>query len=124
LLDQLGQPAAQIERDRAPLRARAFGVDRSKQALSRARRRRTQGFVEMNGLRHFLAHQLEAAGELRVIGERLLDPFGVARLNVPAACHGNRTSMSSRSAPCLSTRSCQPLSTPAAFSSSDNFFRA
>ena len=39
---------------------------------------RAQRFVDADGLAQLLAHQLVAAGEFVVVGERLLDAGGVA----------------------------------------------
>ncbi len=59
-------------------RARAFGIDRGKQLLHRAGRRRAQHLVEVDGLVELLTHQVVMTGKFTIARQRLLDAHGVA----------------------------------------------
>src|SRR5262249_35547235 len=62
----------------AARRARLLGVDCGEQLLHRARGGRTKRLVEVDRLRKLLAHEIIAPRELAVAGKRLLDAIGVA----------------------------------------------
>ncbi len=50
----------------------------SNSSLHRPRRRRAERFIATNGLAEFLAHQLEATGQLRIVGKRAFDARRIA----------------------------------------------
>src|SRR5262249_24885699 len=59
-------------------RAGRLGIDRGEQLLHGTRGRRAEGLVEVDGGGEFLAHDLEMVGQVRIPGERFLDPYCVA----------------------------------------------
>src|SRR5262249_26216273 len=102
-----------------------LGVDGREQTLRDARRRPAQRFVEQDRLGHFLAHQLEPAGEFGVLRQRLLHPLAVATAQRSGRVPGKqRFNVLAVRRPLSPRNHGQPLSTPAALSSSDNLFRA
>src|SRR5262249_5219437 len=114
-----------LDRYAAAFSGLCLRVDCSEHLLRGSGRGGAESLVEMDGFGHFLAHQLEPAGELGILRQRLLHPFGVA------AAQGSRGVPRQQRFDVLALRRLvsrhhhgQPLSTPAAFSSSDNFFRA
>src|SRR5262249_42603059 len=103
----------------------AFGLDRGEQLLHGARRRHAERLVELDGLLLLLAHQRQAPGELAVVRNRTLDPLAVAA----AQRAGGMPRQESFDLLALGRFFAyrvhgQPLSIPAAFSSSANLLRA
>ena len=117
--------AAETERSRRP--ARRLRVDRRKQLLHGARRRRAEAFVEIDGLGIFLPDHGVLPGEFGIAGQRFLDAAGIARIQragrMPGQQHFDFTGLLLQHflARCHHG---QPRSTPAAFSSSASFLRA
>src|SRR5205807_10270327 len=114
---------AEIEGEARRARWAAFSLDAGEQTVHRARRRRTERLIEVDGLAELLAHQRKLPGQLLVVFERRVDALGVTTaerpgrvprqegLDVPAFVVGRR-------------HHGQPLSIPAALSSSDKRLRA
>ena len=119
--DAAGDPGAEIERCRRP--ARRLGVDLGEQRLHRARRRRAQGLVEMDGLAELLAHQFVAAGKLGIIGERRLHALRIATAERSRRVPRQQQLDIARFAFVRRIHG-QPRSIPCSLSSSDNFLRA
>src|SRR5262249_29352098 len=60
-----------------------LGMDRGEQLLHRARQRRAERLVEVDGLRKLLADEIIAPREFAVVCKRLLDAIGVAAAQRP-----------------------------------------
>src|SRR6266849_317481 len=108
----------------AARRKRLFGVDRGEQLLHGTRRRRTERLVEVDCLRKLLADEIIAPRELAVAGKRLLDAIGVVAAQRP--CRVPRQQSFDLVALWLLVDRVhgQPLSIPAALSSSASSLRA
>ena len=76
----------------------------------------TKRLVEVDGLVKLLADEVEAAGQFGSLASARSTRSASRRLNVPAACHGRRASISWRSGASWFNVFAQPLSIPAALS--------
>src|SRR5260221_6472559 len=108
----------------AARRKRLFGVDRGEQLLHGTRRRRTERLVEVDYLRKLLADQIITPRELAVAGKHLLDTICVVAAQRP--CRVPRQQSFDLVALWLlvDRGHGQPLSIPAALSSSASSLRA
>src|SRR5262249_33656018 len=115
------------ERALATRRTRLLGVDGGEQLLHGARRRGTERLVEVDGLRKLFAHEIIAPREFAVARERLLDAIGVAPAERPCRVP-RQQSFESFDLVALwlfvDRVHGQPLSIPAALSSSASRLRA
>src|SRR5207237_2288540 len=106
-------------------RLAALGLDGGKQLLHAARRRRAEHLVEVNGFVELLAHEVVLQLKVTVSGQGPRDPVGV----MTSQRAGGMPRQQGFEALALGRffvqyRHGQPLSIPAAFSSSANFLRA
>jgi hypothetical protein len=116
--------AAEVELALAPRRACLLGVDRGEQLLHCARRRRTERLIEMDRLGKLLTDEIITARQFAVAGKRLFYAIGVAATERP--CRVPRQKRFNLVALRLLTNRVhgQPLSIPAALSSSASRLRA
>ena len=122
--EEFRDAAAEVEGGAAARGARFLGVDRGEQLLHGARGRRTERLVEMDRLGELLADEVVAPLQLAVARERLLDAIGVAA--VQRSRRMPRQQSFDLMALWLFIHHVhgQPLSIPAALSSSASFLRA
>src|SRR5712671_734375 len=123
--EELRDARAQIEGEAGLALERALGVDRREQLFHGACRGGAQALVEVDGLGELLAHQVEPTDELLVARQRALDALGVAAAQRPGGMPRQETFDLLVVVRLFAHRvHGQPLSIPAACSSSDNFLRA
>src|SRR5215472_14090759 len=122
--EELRNAAAEVERALPARRARLLGVDGGEQLLHGARRRRTERLVEMDCLRKLLADEIVAPREFAVAGERLLDAIGVAAAERPCRVPGQQSFDLVALWLFVDRFNGNPLSIPAALSSSASRLRA
>src|SRR5262249_48580434 len=108
----------------AARRKRLFGVDRGEQLLHGTRRRRTERLVEVDDLRKLLADEIIAPRELAVAGKRLLDAIGVVAAQRPYRVPRQQSFDLVALWLLVDRVHAQPLSIPAALSSSASCLRA
>src|SRR5207253_9585673 len=78
LCEKPRDPRREIERSRGT--ACWLSINRRKQLLHGARGRRTEAFVEMNGLGVLFPNNGILLGKLWIAGERFVDAAGIARI--------------------------------------------
>jgi len=122
--EEFGDAGAEIERALAARRARLLHVDGGEQLLHGARRWRTQRLVEVDGLGEFLADQVVAPRQLAVARQRLLDAIGVAAVQRAGRMPRQQSFDLMALWLFIDHVHGQPLSIPAALSSSASFLRA
>ena len=124
--DLFAQPFAEIERRASTARRRGIGLDVGHQLLHRTRRGGTERLVRHNRFGKVFAHRLVLGGKVGIGGKGALDHVGFAAAqragSVPRQEGFDLLALGSFR---LEHRiHGQPLSTPAALSSSPNRFRA
>ena len=122
--EEFRDAAAEVERAPAARRARFLGIDRGEQLLHGARGRRTERLVEMDRLGQLLADEVVAPRKLAVAGKRLLDAIGVAAAQRPRRMPRQQSFDLVALWLFIDHVHGQPLSIPAALSSSASFLRA
>ena len=120
--EELGDAAREVE---AGFARATLSVDRGEQLFHRPRGRRAERLVEMDRLVELLADQFVLAGEFMIASERLLDPLGLApRKGSSRMPRQEGLDVLALIRLIVHRVHGQPLSIPAALSSSPSFFLA
>ena len=115
---------AEVERALAARRTRLLGIDRGEQLLHGARRRRTERLVEVDRLGQLLADEVVAPRKFAIACKRLLDAIGVTAAQRPGGMPRQQSFDLMALWLFIDHVHGQPLSIPAALSSSASRLRA